>query len=70
MSCPLGPKPYQLSPVTGDTTEAVIERVRQVIDDERVKITPLPVSGGPSAVSAGDAESSSSSKLLSRSRRE
>jgi len=42
--------------ISGDTTDAVIERVRQVIDDERVKITPLPFSIEPSPISSVDAD--------------
>jgi len=42
--------------ISGDTIEAVIARVRQVIDDARVKITPLPDHTEPSPISSVDAD--------------
>ncbi|HLN85787.1 MAG TPA: M20 family peptidase [Candidatus Limnocylindrales bacterium] len=42
--------------ISGDTVEAVIARVRQVIDDGRVQITPLPDYTEPSPISSVDAE--------------
>ena len=42
--------------ISGDTIEAVIARVRQVIDDGRVQITPLPDHTEPSAISSVDAD--------------
>jgi len=42
--------------ISGDTVDAVIARVRQTIDDARVKITPLPFPIDPSPISPVDAE--------------
>jgi carboxypeptidase PM20D1 len=43
--------------ISGDTSKAVIARVRQVIDDGRVEITPLPDHTEPSPISSVDADS-------------
>jgi carboxypeptidase PM20D1 len=42
--------------ISGDTVEAVIARVHQVIRDSRVTITPLPNSIEPSPISSSDAD--------------
>ena len=42
--------------ISGDTSKAVIARVRQVIDDGRVEITPLPDHTEPSPISSVDAD--------------
>jgi carboxypeptidase PM20D1 len=42
--------------ISGETIEAVIARVGQVIDDARVKITPLPYPIEPSPISSTDAD--------------
>lgn len=42
--------------ISGDTVDAVIDRVRRTIDDARVKITPLPFPIDPSPISSVDAE--------------
>lgn len=42
--------------ISGDTIEAVIARVREVIDDGRVTITPLPDPSEPSPISSVDAD--------------
>ncbi len=43
--------------ISGDTIEAVTARIRQVIGDARVKITPLPNPMDPSPISSIDADS-------------
>lgn len=43
--------------ISGDTIETVTSRVRQVIDDPKVKIKRLPIWAEPSPLSPSDAES-------------
>jgi carboxypeptidase PM20D1 len=43
--------------ISGDTIEAVTARIRQIIDDARVKITPLPNPTDPSPISSTESPS-------------
>jgi carboxypeptidase PM20D1 len=49
--------------ISGDTVDAVIARVRRIVDDARVKITPLPFPIDPSPISSVDV---AGFKLVSR----